>query len=523
MDDESFSLAGSLVILKRRMWFFLVPFFLVLGLAITMAYSLPAVYQSTGTILIEHQGLPTDLVRSTVSSYAQERIALVRQRVMAASNLIAIMDEHGLYREIRKGQDDSAALQQMRSDTALEVETMETVDPLTNRPTSATISFSVSFQADSPEVAQAVAKDLVALYLAENQRERQEVTQEASRFLEQEASRLSNQIEKLEKGLAAFKTEAGVSLPEMREANLGSMQRTNDRLRDIDQSINALTESSIILEGELARTEPYLQFGSMDWEGQRILPPAEQLKMLEAQSVALSARYSAEHPDRLKVEREIRALRAAVKNGSIDESALGAKNPAYIQLESRLIANQAQLNSLTKSRVELEEQLKGYEERLAQAPSIEQQYLGMMRDYQSAVDRYRDVSGKLAQAKLAETLESESKGERFTLIDPPRLSEIPIQPNRPAMIFLGFVLATGSGFGSVVLRQALDKGIYNARTLARITGSPPLATIPFIETTSTSRWDTRWPMFIVAIVGAILAAALIVHLTVAPLNVLLGQ
>lgn len=482
------SLDGLLAMLKRRRWYFLLPFALLVASAVAFAYSLPAVYRSTGKILIEQPELPSDLVRSTVVSDPGERIALVRQRVMTEANLVAIMDAHGLYPDLRGGGDESAALAQMRTDTALEMVTEETPDPRTGRPTETIVAFLVSYDSRSPEVAQAVASDLVELYLAENQKARLEATQEAARFLEQEANKIAGEITNLEQRLATFKTESGGSLPEMMQTNIEFMQRIQERLRDVDESINAMTESTILLEGELARTEPYLELVSP--EGERVLAPSEQLKVLEAQQLALSARYSAEHPDRVKVERELKALRSAMR-GSGSVSPTDADNPAYIQLRSRILANEAELSALKTSRAELMKQFEAYERRIAEAPAVEQSYLALTRDYDSAVDRYNDVRGKLMEAKLAESLETASKGERFRVLEPPSLPEAPFKPNRPAILFLGAVLGIGGGFGSVALRQSLDRGVYGAKALEGITGSPPLAVIPYIHRRPYRRRDRR--------------------------------
>ncbi len=524
MDDQGMSFGSFLATIKRRRWYFILPFAVVLLGITLLAYSLPAVYRSTGTILIEQQGLPADLVRSTVTSYADERIAGIQQRVMTAANLVAIMDAHGLYTDIRRGSDNSTALQLMRSAVTLEMVSAGMIDPRTGRPIQATIAFSISFDADSPEIAQAVAADLAELYLAENVKERQKVTQEASRFLEDEAARISMDIAGLEKRLAALKTESGPSLPEMMSINLQALQRLNDRLRDLDQSVNSLTESSILLEGELARTPPYSSVSLPGRGGERVLDPREQLRVLEAQSLALSARYSAEHPDRITVERELSALRAALRDESrTGSTALDADNPAYIQLRARLIANDAQLNALRQSRVEIEKQVQAYEDRISGAPAVEQAYLALTRDYESSLARYQDVKQKLMEATLAESLETESKGERFTLIDPPALSPIPVKPNRGALIFLGVVLASGSGVGSVILRQSFDKGIYGAHALATITGSPPLGVIPVIETAlDRSRRNRRRLIGAVGAAAVLLLVVLIVHFMVVPLDVLLG-
>jgi polysaccharide biosynthesis transport protein len=511
MDDQAISLKSFMATLKRLRWYFVLPFLLVLVSAAALAFSLPPVYRSTGTILIEQQGLPTDLVRSTISSAVDERIAVIRQRVMSAPNLISIMDKYGLYPDIRKGADNSAALLLMKNSVKLETQTAEVIDPRTARPMAVTISFSISFDSDSPKVSQGVATDLVNLFLAENQRERKQVTQEASRFLEDESNRLAAEISELEGRLATFKTESGESLPEMMGANLDAVQRANDRLRDIDQSINGLTESSILLEGELARTSPYQAATSVGPTGERVLPPAEQLKFLESQAIALSARYSPAHPDRINVERELKALRAALKNGTIAASASDPDNPAYIQLRARLIANDTEIKALKQSRAQLQEQLTDYQRRIAQSPAVEKQYLALARDHQSALDRYREVRSKLMQAKMAESLETESKGERFSLISPPAFSDVPVKPNRPALLFLGVILAIGSGFGSVALRQAFDHAVYGARALTRITGAAPLAVIPFIETVHDRRQSRDRRVRTLAFVALVGVAGLLAY------------
>ncbi len=524
MDDQATSLGGFVAILKRRIWYFILPFILVLTTIVGIAYSLPAVYRSTGTILIEQQGLPTDVVRSSVSSFASERVAMIQQRVMAADNLIGLMEAHNLYAGLRSGEDATAAIKQMRSDVTLEMMVEEVIDPRSGRATEATIAFSVSFDADSPEVAQAVAAELAALYLEENAKERQQVTQEATQFLAQEANRISDEIAGLEERLAEFKTNAGESLPEAMNANLEFVRRTYDRLRDVDQSINSLTEGTILLEGELARVEPYRPLVSTT--GDPVLSPTDQLKSLEAQAVALAARYSAEHPDRIKVERELKSLRAALGGGRGTSSvgSMDPDNPAYIQLRARLLANEAQLGALQKSRAELVEQLATYEKRIAEAPLVERGYLALTRDYESALARYREVRAKLMDAELAESLETQSKGERFTLIDPPRLSEEPIQPNRPSMVFLGFVLAIGSGVGSVVLRDTIDNRLYGAQAVTRVAGTAPLAVIPFINTVADRhRRRRRRLLLAVGAIAGLLVLVAFIHVLVFPLDTLLSQ
>ena len=53
----------------------------------------PPVYRSTATILIKEQEIPQEFVRSTVTSFADERIQVISQQVMTRSTLLEFLKE----------------------------------------------------------------------------------------------------------------------------------------------------------------------------------------------------------------------------------------------------------------------------------------------------------------------------------------------------------------------------------------------------------------------------------------------
>ncbi len=110
----------------------------------------PATYRSTGTILIEQQEVPVDLVRSMVSSYADQRIQMISQRVMTSDNLMRIIDRYQLYPEQRRKEPREVLLTRMRDDIHFSMISADVVDPRLGRPAKATIAFSVSFDNRSP-------------------------------------------------------------------------------------------------------------------------------------------------------------------------------------------------------------------------------------------------------------------------------------------------------------------------------------------------------------------------------------
>jgi succinoglycan biosynthesis transport protein ExoP len=60
--------------LKRRKKHLTIPFLCIFVIGAAVAVLLPSVYKSSTTILIEGQQIPTEFVRSTVTSFAEERI-----------------------------------------------------------------------------------------------------------------------------------------------------------------------------------------------------------------------------------------------------------------------------------------------------------------------------------------------------------------------------------------------------------------------------------------------------------------
>ena len=87
-----------------------------------------------------------------------------------------------------------------------------------------------------------------------------------------------------------------------------------------------------------------------------------------------------------------------------------------------------------------------------------------------------------------------------------------------------FVFSVGGGVGTVVLRESMDDAIHSPKDIARITGAPPLAVIPYFELDEevATRKRRRWYLVAAAVV-ALIAAIVLVHYHYRPLDVLYLQ
>jgi succinoglycan biosynthesis transport protein ExoP len=554
---------------RRRITFF-VTASVLFALTVLMAVLLPPTYRSTATILIEQQEIPQDLVRSAISSFADQRIQVISQRVMTTQNLLSLIDRYHLYPDLRLTRPREVLMQRMRDDIGMKMISADVIDPRSGHPTQATIAFSVSYQSQSPDLALKVANDLTSLYLNENLTSRTQLAEQTTAFFAEEASRQQARIVELDKALADFKEKHRDRLPELATINTQVSDRTELELRDAENHLSALDSQRILLEAQLAQISPTALIFSDT--GQRVMNTEDRLKALKSQLAGFKARYAPGHPDIVAAQREVEGLEKEVKSedGTSDlarrlndarallaqaqeryspdhpdvirlqrvvgelESAFAAQpasgnllkeqahadNPAYIQVRGQIDALMAERESAEMKRAELRTKLNDYEGRLTAAPAVERDYRALARDLDNAQLRYQQIRAKQSDAQISDQLETEKKGERFTMIEPPLPPEKPISPNRILILVMGIMLSLAMGLGAVVLKESVDPSIRGINDVRRLLSVPPLAAIPNIVTPAEARRQRRMARY--SWQGAVAAVAGVgasIHFLVRPLDI----
>ena len=144
-----------------------------------------------------------------------------------------------------------------------------------------------------------------------------------------------------------------------------------------------------------------------------------------------------------------------------------------------------------------------------------------MRDSENLRIKYQEVRAKQTEAEVSENLETERKGERFTLIEPPLPPEQPISPKRGLILTLGLILSFVLGVGSAWMRESAAGAVRGPDDLRRLLNVPPLATVPQIvtsEETAAKRRGRRRAAGGISV--ALIACVTAFHFFVMPLDVL---
>jgi succinoglycan biosynthesis transport protein ExoP len=570
MEAPARDLYDYLALLRRRKTLILMVGASLLAASAALAFLLPAVYRSTATILIEEQEIPPDLVRSAIATYADQRIETIKQQVLSRSTLWRIVEQYDLYKDLRKRSPTEEVLTRFVKDIQIEVMNVKVIDKRTQNPTQATIAFTLAYDGESAELAQKVANELTSLFLGENLKTRERHAQETTAFLKRESENLSHHIQDLEQKLSGVKRRADGALPELIQLNMQLMSQVQREVIDSDRDIRSLKERKTYLEGELASLKPHTPLISAS--GERLLDTGERLKSLRAQYASVSAYLEPDHPDLIKLKQEMsalekeagatdgreelskrlmaeraslaalrervgemhpdvlrsrnvvasleRELQAAVARPA-QPSTIKPENPAYINIQSQLASTTASLRSLEAARVDLKKRMAEYAKRLESTPTVEPEYLDLVRDRESSVRKYQEITSRLMEAQVSAELEVQRKGERFSLINPPELPEKPDRPNRLAILLLGAFLAIAGGIGIGVVADNVDRRIFTADQLGRAMRGVPLTVIPYLpsegELVALGR---RRAVFSLAGLGVVVAGAVALHVAWMPLDVL---
>jgi polysaccharide chain length determinant protein (PEP-CTERM system associated) len=477
MEPTMMTAQDYIAILKRRKWSLILPFVVIALAAAVTAMVLPPVYQSMATILIEEQEVPQDFVMTTVTSYAEQRIQSINQRIMSFPRLLEIIERFDLYPKMKARRSAEEMVEKMRQDVVLEPFSADVVDPRTGRPTKATIAFNLSYEGKNPQKVQQVVNVLTSLFMEENLKTRVKQVEETSEFLENELQKLSAERDGLDARMASFKQQHLSELPEMMQVNLQGLNTIERNLGAANEQLRALKDRESNLQLQLAAVPPYILREEETIGRQRL----EQLKI---ELVNLEHRVTEKHPDIGKTRAEIADLEAVLKTAAAGYGKANEPpdNPVYISLSIQLTNTRSEIKSIQRQLQDLEVSAAAYRQRIAASPAAEGQYNELVAARTTTQAKYNDLKSKLMEARVATGMEKEQKGERFTLIDPARLPQKPFKPNRLAIVLIGLVLGIGAGVGFSALKEFADDSVHNLDRLEFEIQLPVLTAIPVIMT-----------------------------------------
>ena len=451
----------------RRRWFIIIPFCLAMVVGIYLCFSLPKVYEASTLILIQPQKVPTDYVRSVVSTDIESRISTISQQIMSRTNIEKIIREFELF--------SGPEFEKMFFEDKIE-SVREQISVKVTGPRRGAESFSISFQGQDPDKVTRIANTIASYYIDENLKVREDQAIGTSHFLEDELKTMRKRLEGLEEALKDYRKMNMGGLPEQLETNLRVHDRLQEQLVSKQKSLVDAQNSLLSLEKQMSEMQ-YIQNGSnlLDLEGglgfeAGSLSKAEQI---EKQIEKLKTRYTDRHPDVVRLKR----LLANLEKEKEEPPSLPEFDYKSLQKTQRNeIKNQ--ITDLKNEISKINEQINIYQQRIEDTPKREQELFSIKRDYDNISNSYNSLLKRKLEAEISVNMEKKQKGEQFSILDPAKLPEKPISPNMKMLFLMSVTAGLAIGGGLTYILEFLDTSFKNPQELESFLNIPVVATVP---------------------------------------------
>ena len=500
--------------LRRFHWFLIVA---ALGSAagITLARILPTVYIADATLVVESEQIPDAMAASTVQTKATEQLDIIQQRILTRDTLVDMANRLQIYAALpgqtAKPVDADALVVDLRK--RIQMVTTGGSTPRNAAPQATLVS--VSFEAPTPDLAAAVANDVVTLILKTDVEMRTSAARQTLAFFEQEVTRLDQDLSERGATILKFKNASKDALPDSLEYRRGRLTAAQTQLQTLEAAQATLQDSrakQVRLHGAVGAA-PVAD----------LTPEAKQLRTLQDQLAAQQVVLSPDNPKIKLMQTQIAALKqvadAQTSGGQVD-----AQGKAMSAYDVELADMDSQLARLDQQKTQITDAISALQASIDATAGNASTVDAMQRDYDNERAQYDAAVANRAKATTGDTIESLSKGQRISVIEQAVAPTDPARPNRMAIAVGGIGGGLFLGLLLVAAIELLHSGIRRPADITNKLGIAVFATLPYLKSPSEMRWRRlRQVVIVLLVLGAVAGVLWAINTYYLPLDLLMDQ
>ncbi len=482
---ERAGLDTALASFLRRKWLALAVFALIFAAALSFAKSLPNLYQSTATVLVER---PTLSEAAGASDDVESRLQSIRQEILSRTRLAELIGRFDLYPKARPVASQEAIVERMRHDVRIEASGS---DQASGR---GTIAFSVAYRGRDPQKVALVANALTSSYIDEDSRLRNRETRGAANLLGGQLEEVKKRLALQETRIADFKKSHVGELPQQTDASLAALDRLSAQIQRTGETRATAMERRATLLREA--NDPESATATLD-------PDRARLARLNQELLELRTRFSDRYPDVVHKQADVDSLAAVV-----------AAKPQVDRTLPQLEQVNREIRGLEAEEARLKGEMASHQRRVDGAPWREQEYQVLSRDYATTRDFYDSLLKRYEEAQLAEAHEGRPRGQRLRLLDPAITPVEPLAPDRIRLAMFGLIAAMAFAVVAVAAAERRDTSFHSAHALEAYTRVPIVVRIPHVpnDASDLDRARRRWRAALLTL-GLVVGIALAVNVS----------
>jgi polysaccharide biosynthesis transport protein len=478
MEERSVHPLDYLSVLRRRKWWFIVPFVLCLVAGGALALFLPRTYHSQAEIGVAAASLSPELLRGVQSLDPGERQRAVSQQLLSPAVLERVVREES----IRPKGDPQQVAAWLRRQIQIDV-----ARPI-GRPSDRAgfESFTLGYSDARPERAQQITNRLAHVFVEENSRTRVNRAENTSEVLAQQLENSQRRLAELEDQLYRKKEANMGRLPDQMNANIQMVNGLRNQAESLATQIRGEQDRLSFVESQIAAMEQGTGGTALTTSGTVALTTAQgRIHALQQQLAAARIKYHDTHPEIRILQEEIERAREDLKAAGSDGTGSGRElllaDPAYRQRINDRDQLRARIRGLQQAESNTRARISQFENAVAAAPRVEQDLGSVQRDVDFERARVADLKAKYDEAVIAEDLQRKDGGEHFRVLYGATFPTSPLTPDIPRILLMSVALGLMLGAGGVIGREFMDRSVHDADALQTEFEVPVLGEIPRIH------------------------------------------
>ena len=508
-------------IVRRRKEIAAVAFATVLAAIVSFVMYLPDLYRATAIVVVER---PLADMTRPVGGELERRLHVIKQEVLSRDRLTELVKRFNLYPDLRDRMSFEEILSQARHDIQWEPNGPERASGATS-----TVTFNLMYTGTDKAVVADVTNAIANFYVAYNDQMRSDAARGQAQLLKNQLDDAKRELARRQAAMQSFAVANTSQLAQATGANTALLLRVSDELHFVRQETSKLQVEKMRLQDladEAAEAAGAIAQKTAAVTGSEDVPVSRDLAALidlhtkakEELAEATLRGFAANHPTVDNLNTRIRGLEqkiqdqkqrdiAEYKAATEQQGAASAEFSRALPRARRTIVDiDRELARLQQTEQELKSRLDTLSLRFEGAGPVQQQYLVLQKEYESARNNVDQLQREYDRALQVETVETGRQGERFRIVDAAVPPQGPAAPNRLRLLIMGVLLALGVAALAVIGAEKLDTSFHTVDELREYTTVPIIATIPRIGS-GPSRGYARLALGTASAVAAVVLVA----------------
>jgi len=486
-----------LKILRRRIWFIILPTIAITSAVIWVVYKLPDVYESYTLIVVKPSTLPNSMVLTNNDDNLTRQLTSITQVVTSRSSLEPLVQKYDLYKTERmRGEPMEGVIDLMRSDIR--------VTPNTSR-NDITNGFNISYRYRDPRTTQAITAELAGKYISAQANSSSSNAIAARNFFDNQVNQARTTLSEVDKQMLDFKSAHVGELPSEATALFNQLSGLREEQKALISEVGRLQDRRAAATNQLTTIKSARSQAIID-TAENVTDPKttlaySQLVMrkaaLQGELTRMKQELREKHPDVIAKQKEIDQVQeqmdgmiAEWKDKIKEKEERLRKNPdvAYAAAEQEIKLTEGEIKRQQTLLATNETQIGSIIERINKVPGVEVSLSALERDYQVKKAALDQLVAQQQKITLTADATTQQQGEGIEVVDNANLPSKPVAPKRLMLSSLG--IALGLGLGLVLI--GIFEGprlltIQNSEDARHYTGLPVLLAVPELLTPQEAR------------------------------------